>query len=200
MKGLISMFVDRRVTTTMLMGVLVVLGLLGLNDLGLELMPEIDFPMITVGTIYRGASSEDVESSVTKPIEQAIAQVKGVKSIKSISMENYSIVSIEFEWGTNLDFAAQDVRDGIGLIRSYLPSGVNDPVVWKFNMSQFPVVMYMISSDAMDTRQLRELIRDRVKDRLLRLDGVASVVLWGGKKREIQVRIDQNRLEPWACP
>ncbi len=195
MKGWISIFVDRRVTTTMLMGVLVVLGLLGLNDLGLELMPEIDFPMITVGTIYRGASSEDVESSVTKPIEQAIAQVKGVKSIKSISMENYSVISIEFEWGTNLDFAAQDVRDGIGMIRSYLPSGVEDPVVWKFNMSQFPVMMYMFSSDAMDTLQLRELIKDRVQDRLLRLDGVASVVVWGGKKREIHVWVDENKAE-----
>ena len=195
MRWLISIFVNRRVTTTMLMGVLVVLGLLGLNDLGLELMPEIDFPMITVGTLYRGASSEDVESSVTKPVEQAIAQVKGVKSIKSISMENYSIVSIEFEWGTNLDFAAQDVRDGIGLISSYLPSGVNAPVVWKFNMSQFPVLMYMMSSDTMDTRQLRELINDRVKDRLLRLDGVASIVVWGGKKREIQILVDKNRLE-----
>lgn len=200
MKGLISMFVDRRVTTTMLMGVLVVLGFLGLNDLGLELMPEIDFPMITVGTIYPGASSQEVESSVTKPVEQAIAQVKGVKTIKSISMENYSIVSIEFEWGTNLDFAAQDVRDGIGLIDSYLPSGVNDPVVWKFNMSQFPVLMYMMSSDTMDTRQLRNLINDRVKDRLLRLDGVASIVVWGGKKREIQVLVDENRLEAFNLP
>lgn len=198
MKGLISMFVDRRVTTTMLMGVLVVLGLMGLNDLGLELMPEIDYPMITVGTIYRGASSEDVESSVTKPVEQAIAQVKGVKTIKSLSMENYSIVSIEFEWGTNLDFAAQDVRDGIGLISSYLPSGVKAPVVWKFNTSQFPVLMYMIGSDTMDTRQLRDLINDRVKDRLLRLDGVASIMLWGGKKREIQVLVDKNRVEAYG--
>ncbi|RKZ30717.1 hypothetical protein DRQ36_04575 [bacterium] len=186
--------VSRPVTISMLIGIIVVLGLFSLYHLGLEMLPDISYPVVSVLTRYPAASPEDVEESITRPIEQMVASVSRVKSLNSISQEGLSIVMIEFTWGTNLDFAAQDVRDAISMYSAFLPDDATDPTVLKFDVSMMPM-MVMTFSGMDDLYQLREILEDRVSGRLERLDGVASAVFFGGERREILVELDPVRLE-----
>lgn len=189
-----SFSVDRPVTVTMMIAIVVVVGLISLSRLGLDLLPEMTYPVISVLTQYPGVASEDIEALITKPIEEVVGSVSGVKSINSSSQEGVSTVMIEFEWGTRLDFAGQDVRDAIGFISDYLPADASEPWVVKFDISMMPMMFYGVTGD-MGTMELRELLRDVVKSRLERLDGVASVSLMGGLEREIRVRVDKAKLE-----
>ncbi|MCK4418043.1 MAG: efflux RND transporter permease subunit, partial [Candidatus Latescibacteria bacterium] len=190
--------VNKRVTVTMLISIVLILGGISFSRLGLDLLPELDYPVVSVLTQYAGVSSEDIENLITRPIEEAVSVVNRVKSVNSFSQEGVSVVMVEFEWGTNLDFAAQDIRDGIGLIRDFLPEDVTEPLVVKFDISMMPVMFYGVTADDMNTLQLRQLLKDVVKGRLERQEGVASVTLMGGLVREIQVRIDEARLEARA--
>ena len=187
--------VNRKVTTAMLAMILVVLGGLALTRLGMDLFPEMEFPTISVVTAYAGASPEDIENTITRPIEQVVNTVSGVKKVNSITSEGASIIMVEFEWGTNLDFAAQDLREQIGLYKSYLPEDVSDPLVVKFNMSQIPVIFWGINSKTMPTFELKEIIEDEVAHRLERIDGVASAQVYSTDEREILVEINKPALE-----
>ncbi len=187
--------VNRKVTTAMLAMILVVLGFIALTKLGLDFFPDIEFPTVSVITTYRGASPEDIENTITKPLEQVINSVGGVKKVNSITSEGVSLVLVEFEWGTNLDFAAQDVRDQIGLYRSYLPEDASNPLVVKFSLSQIPVIFYGITSGRMPTYELQQLIKDEVSSRLDRIEGVASAQVFSTDIREILVDINKAALE-----
>ena len=188
--------VSRKVTTAMMAMILVVLGGLAFTRLGLDFFPDIEFPTVSVITIYSGASSEDMENTVTRPLEQVINAVNRVKKVTSISSEGASVIMIEFEWGTNLDFAAQDVRDQLGLYQSFLPEEVQDPLVVKFNLSQFPILFGGITAD-LPTVELKELIENEVAPRLERIDGVASAQVFSTDVREIRVDIDKSSLESY---
>jgi HAE1 family hydrophobic/amphiphilic exporter-1 len=190
--------VNKRVTVTMLIAIVMVLGGIAFNRLGLDLLPDIDYPVVSVLTQYAGVSSEDIENLITRPVEEAVSTVNRVKSVNSFSQEGVSVVMVEFEWGTNLDFAAQDIRDGIGLIRDYLPEDAVEPLVVKFDMSMMPVMFYGVTADDMNTLELRQLLKDVVKGRIERQEGVASLRLMGGLEREIQVRVDESKLEARA--
>jgi HAE1 family hydrophobic/amphiphilic exporter-1 len=190
--------VNKRVTVTMLIAIVMVLGGIAFSRLGLDLLPDIDYPVVSVLTQYAGVSSEDIENLITRPVEEAVSTVNRVKSVNSFSQEGVSVVMVEFEWGTNLDFAAQDIRDGIGLIRDYLPEDAVEPLVVKFDMSMMPVMFYGVTADDMNTLQLRQLLKDVVKGRIERQEGVASLRLMGGLEREIQVRVDESKLEARA--
>jgi len=187
--------VNRKVTTAMLAMILVVLGFIALTNLGLDFFPDIEFPTVSVITTYRGASPEDIENTITRPMEQVINTVSGVKKVSSITQEGVSVVLVEFEYGTNLDFAAQDIRDQLGLYRSYLPQDASDPLVVKFSLSQIPIVFYGITSEKMPTFELKELIEDEVASRLDRIDGVASAQVFSTDIREILIDIDKAALE-----
>lgn len=178
----------------MLAMILVVLGSLAYTRLGLDFFPDLEFPTVSVITTYSGASSEDMENTITKPLEQVINSVSGVKKVNSVTSEGTSMIIVEFEWGTNLDFAGQDVRDQIGLYRGYLPEDASDPLVVKFNMAQMPILFWGITSD-MPTYELKELIEDEVAMRLERIDGVASAQVFSADVREILVDIDKTALE-----
>jgi len=182
----------------MLISIVLVLGGIAFSRLGLDLLPELDYPVVSVLTQYAGVSSEDIENLITRPIEEAVSIVNRVKSVNSFSQEGVSVVMVEFEWGTNLDFAAQDIRDGIGLIRDFLPEDVTEPLVVKFDISMMPVMFYGVTAEDVNTLQLRQLLKDVVKGRLERQEGIASVTLMGGLVREIQVRIDEAKLEARA--
>jgi len=186
--------VNRRVTTAMMAMILVVLGGLAFTRLGLDFFPDLEFPTVSVITTYSGASSEDIENTMTRPLEQVINSVTRVKKVNSISSEGASVIMVEFEWGTNLDFAAQDIRDQIGLYKSYLPDEASDPLVVKFNLSQFPIIFGGITAD-MPTVELKKLIEDEVAPRLERIDGVASVQVYSTATREIRVEVDRFALE-----
>ncbi|MFQ6037117.1 MAG: efflux RND transporter permease subunit [Candidatus Aminicenantales bacterium] len=186
--------VNRKVTTAMLAMILVVLGMIAFTRLGLDFFPDIEFPTVSVITTYRGASSEDIENTITRPLEQVINSVNRVKKVDSLTVEGASVVMVEFEWGTNLDFAAQDVRDQIGLYRSYLPEEASDPLVVKFNFSQFPIIFGGVTADR-PTAELKEIIEDEVAPRIERIDGVASVQVFSTDVREILVNVDKAALE-----
>ncbi len=187
--------VNRKVTTAMLAMILVVLGLVAFTRLGLDFFPDIEFPTVSVVTAYRGASPEDIENTITRPLEQIINSVSRVKKVNSITSEGASVIMVEFEWGTNLDFAAQDVRDQIGLYRGYLPEEATDPLVVKFSMSQIPIIFWGIIAKNMPTFELKELIEDEVAPRLERIDGVASAQVFSTDIREILVDLDKTALE-----
>ncbi|MBW1701705.1 MAG: efflux RND transporter permease subunit [Deltaproteobacteria bacterium] len=191
--------VHRPVTVLMFILIIVVLGAISLFRLPIEIMPDLTYPVAAVITSYESAASEDVENRVTKVIETAVSQVKNVKTVNSTSMEGISLVLVEFEWGTNIDFGAQDMRDGIGMLKKFLPSEIDDPIVVKFDPSMIPVIVYGITGKR-DLRDLRTLIKDDIKDRIEMVDGVANAFIMGGREREIQVLIDRARLESLGIP
>ncbi|MCD6379288.1 efflux RND transporter permease subunit, partial [bacterium] len=186
--------VNRRVTVTMLTILVIILGLVTFRQLALEMMPDLDYPQVTIVTVYPGASSEDIEETVTKLIESAIASVKDIKTLKSESKENFSILSVEFVWGANLDFAAQDLRDAIDLISDQLPDDAQKPMVMKINLSEMPVLMYGVVG-AENTYKLRKIIEDEVEPELKHLEGVASVMVMGGKEAQKQIIVDKAKLD-----
>ncbi len=187
--------VSHKVTTTMLILIIVVVGIIAYNQLGLELFPDIDYPQLTVVTAYRGASSEDIESMITKPIESWVSTVNKVKKVRSFSQEGLSLIVVEFEWGTNLDFAAQDVRDRIALYKALLPDGASDPIIYKFSLTNFPILFYGVTNPSLDERALKTLVEKNVADRLERIDGVASAMVFATKEREIEVYLRKSALE-----
>lgn len=190
--------VKRKVTASMMAMILVVLGLISLSRLGLDFFPDIEFPTVSVITAYRGASSEDIESVLTRPLEQIISSVNRVKKVSSQSSEGVSVISVEFEWGTNLDFAAQDIRDQMARFEQFLPQDAEKPIVLKFNLSQMPVIFYGITSDEMSPMKLKDVIEDEVAPRLERLDGVAAAQVFSMDEREILVDVDKSALENYG--
>ena len=186
--------VKHKVTASMMAMILVVLGAISFTRLGLDFFPDLEFPTVSVITTYTGASSEDIEKVLTRPLEQVVSSVNRVKKVTSQTSEGVSVISVEFEWGTNLDFAAQDIRDQIGLSEQYLPEEAGDPLVMKFSFSQFPVIFYGITSD-IPAMKLRTIIEDEVAPRLERIDGVASARVFAMDEREILVDVDKASLE-----
>jgi HAE1 family hydrophobic/amphiphilic exporter-1 len=187
--------VDKPVTATMMSLIVLVVGFISLSMLGLDMLPNIEFPIVTVVTTYSGASPEDVESTLTRPIEQTVASVSGVKSLSSSSMEGTSVVMVEFESGTNLDFAAQDLRDQLSFMADYLPENIRTPLVLKFDLSQIPVLFYGVTSATRPSLELNKYMEENVAHRLERLDGVASVIVQSTEEKEILVEIDRSALE-----
>ncbi|MBC8313271.1 MAG: efflux RND transporter permease subunit [Candidatus Cloacimonetes bacterium] len=186
--------VNRRVTVTMLTILVIILGLVSFMQLGFEMLPELDYPTISIVTTYIGAAPEDIEKTITKRIETAIAGVKNVKNLNSISLENTSLIMVEFVWGANLDFAAQDLRDAIDMIVDYLPDDAKRPMVMKFNLAQMPILYYGVTG-AKNTYELRKIIEEEVEPKLKHLDGVASIMVMGGKIAEKQIIVDKIKLE-----
>ena len=187
--------VDRPVTVTMVAMIIVVLGLLSLSRLGLDLMPDVDFPTISVITRYEGAASEDIEKLVTRPLEGAIASVSGVVGLNSVSREDVSFIMVEFDYGTDLNEAAQGMRDALGLIAPIMPEDSEDPMVVKFSLSSLPVLGYSVTGMDGNTQALNRFLGDTLTQRLERLDGVAQAMLFGSPDQEISVNIDRAALE-----
>ena len=186
--------VKRRITITMLILISTLFGVISFFDLGLDMMPEMEMPFVTVVTGYSGVSPEEIETMITKPIEQLVATVKGIKKLSASSVEGMSMVSLEFEWGTNLDFAAQDVREKLSFTADMIPREADSPLVLKFDTSSMPVMQFG-AVGLENTMRLRKYLDDTIKPRLERLDGVASVEAWGGRVREIHVLVDPDKLK-----
>lgn len=179
----------------MIIVVIVIFGFISYTQLGLDMMPEMDFPYISVITTYSGVSSEDIEESITRVLEQWISTVSRVKQIKSTSQEGMSIIMVEFESGTNLDFAAQDIREKIGVLEAFLPEGADSPLVVKFNFEDMPVLIYGVTGGKQDLKKLKDHIDKEVAARLERLDGVASAMLFSPEEAEVLINVDKGKLE-----
>jgi len=186
--------VNRRVTTAMLAMIIVVVGAISFTRLGLDYFPDLEFPTVSVITTYRGAAPEDIENSITRPLEQIVSSVNGVNKVSSTTSEGVSTISVEFEWGTNLDFAAQDLRDQIGLYKQFLPTAAGEPLVVKFNLSQIPVLFWGVTANR-SIAELKKLVEDEVARRLERIDGVAASQVFAMDTREILVAVNKNALQ-----
>ncbi|HHW91401.1 MAG TPA: efflux RND transporter permease subunit, partial [Firmicutes bacterium] len=178
----------RPITVLMLIIVVIILGSVSLTRVGLDLLPEMNFPIAAVITEYRGVGPEEIETLITRPLEETLGTVTNVKQISSITASGSSIVLIEFNMGTDMDFAALEMREKIDLVRGWLPDDASQPLVFKFDPSMMPVMVVGLGGMD-DLAQLKELAEETIKPRLERLEGVASVSVQGGRKREIEVRL-----------
>jgi len=188
--------VRRKVTVLMMILIVILFGVISFFNLGLDLMPELEFPIVSVVTTYEGVASEDIETLITRPIESVVSTIKHVKTVSSFSHEGLSAVMIQLEWGTNLDFAAQDVREKVALAEDYIPEDADRPLIMKLNVTDWPVIYFGVTG-LEDTRTLRKYLDDNVRPRLERLEGVASAILLGGLEREIDVLIDRQKLKAY---
>ncbi len=186
--------VRRPILTFVVFMIVVILGMVSLSRLSIDLMPEITYPTISVITGYGNVGPQEMEELVTRPIEEALAAVQGVEEITSTSTEGRSQVRISFDWGTDLDVAANDVRDRIDRVLGRLPEDIERPMIRKFDLSAFPILITGVSSEV-NPRDLRQLTEDQVKYRLERVPGVAAVDIWGGLTREIHVDLKADQLK-----
>ena len=182
------------VTTIMVALIVIILGAMAVIRLPIDAMPDVTSPTISISTNYSKASPLVMEELITRPIEQAVSAVSGVQEITSRSSEGSSSVQVYFSWGTDLDAASNDIRDRLDRILSRLPDEASRPSLRKFDLAAMPVVMMGVVSD-LDPVTLRTLIDNELSSRLERVDGVASVNIWGGLTREVQINVDPNRLK-----
>ena len=197
--SLLRLPVDRPVTTVMIFLAVILMGVIAWTRIPQELFPAMEYPQITIVTKYEGAGPEESEKLISKIVEETAGTVKRIKRVSSISKEGSSIVSCEFLWGTNMDFASMDIREKIDLIKESLPKDALDPVVLKYNPMQVEAMILSatykdIQPTLMQMADLRNTLRKNVKDELERLEGVAKVDLKGGEQKEILVEIDKGRL------
>ena len=186
--------IDRPVFTTVMSLVIVLVGLLGLVRLSNRELPDIDPPKVSVTTVFTGASAEVVETSVTKPIEDAVNGIDGVKHVTSTSREQVSQITVEFTLSRDIEAAANDVRDRVARIRSKLPDDVTDPVVAKQDRDASPIIWMALYGENTTQIELTRLADDRIVDRLSKLPGVSSVINAGERRFSMRIWIDNRRL------
>ena len=184
--------IRRPVTTIMIAVALLVFGIVGISRMPVDTLPKITVPMVIVGTVYPGAGPQEVEASVTLPLEKQLGSTPSLKKISSKSVENISIITLEFEWGANLDAASADIRDRLGMAEASLPDAVQTPFILKLNTSLMPVAQYTLAGD-MDKAELRQLADD-MSELLQRVPGVASVSVAGGAVRQVHIDVDGREL------
>jgi hydrophobe/amphiphile efflux-1 (HAE1) family protein len=172
----------------------IVLGFVSLRRLSVDLFPDITIPVIRIATFYPGAGPGDIEQTITQPIERAVAASPGVDRVESISRQGVSIVSVWFNFGTNLDSAQFEVSQRVAQILNTLPPGLQQPFVLKFDVSNIPVAAVAVSGDGLDERQIYDLALNTIETQLERLPGVASATVSGGKIREITVAAHADAL------
>lgn len=185
--------VSRRITVSMVICIMVLFGMVSFFELGLDLLPEMEYPFVSVATSYEGVGTAEVELHITRPVEEAVSMTKNVKNVYSVSQEGISTVIIEFDWGTDLGVAAQDVRDKLSYLTDVLPRDADTPQVIKYNTEDMPVIFYAVTG-LENTKVLRDYVRDNVETPLKRLDGVAAVYPMGGLTREINIFVDPDKL------
>ncbi|MEZ4392005.1 MAG: efflux RND transporter permease subunit [Polyangiales bacterium] len=178
----------------MLSLMVLVLGLVSLGRLPVDLFPEINLPVIRVATFYSGAGPADIERSITMPVERAVSAAPGVDRVESTSKQGVSVVSVWFAFGTDLDNAQFEVSQRVSQILNSLPTGVAQPFILKFDVTNIPVAQVTVSADGMDERRLYDLAYNVIEPQLERIPGVASATVGGGTTREIGVRVHRDAL------
>ncbi|MBK9290521.1 MAG: efflux RND transporter permease subunit [Bacteroidetes bacterium] len=186
--------VNKPITTLMVFTAVIVMGIYSLMNISVDLYPEIDPPFLTVLTTYRGASAADIETNVTKRLEDALNTVDKVKMVRSTSSDNLSVITIEFNWGADLAEATNEIRDVIDRIYDRMPEGVDRPTIFKFNTSMMPIVFYAVTAGE-SYPGLEKILDEKIVNPLNRVDGVGSVSMIGVPKRVVYVEADPRKLE-----
>ncbi|MFW7379810.1 MAG: efflux RND transporter permease subunit [Oligoflexus sp.] len=187
---MIESFVKRPAMTIMLVMVFVILGIYSYQNLIIERQPKVEFPIVTVQTIYPGASPVEIESQILEKIEDAVSEISEIETIRSDAFENFGVVVIEFLLEADVNVKASEVKDKVEAIINELPASAEQPIIAKFDPLVAPIVELILTSDELNERELYDYADQRLKDEFTRISGVASVELSGGKQRQINVDID----------
>ncbi|MDD4395789.1 MAG: efflux RND transporter permease subunit, partial [Bacteroidales bacterium] len=188
--------VKKPIMTALIYVAVAIIGVFSLSKLPVDLFPNMGENTIMVFTTYPGASAADIENNVTKPLENVLNSVSDLKNITSNSKENYSIVSLEFEWGIDIDEATNDVRDKLDMVTSMLPDECNTPFLFKFSMDDIPILMLSVQS-AESTNALYKILDDKVASPISRIGGVGTVSISGAPQREVAIYCDPYKLEAY---
>jgi len=194
MKNLSKIAVNRPVTSLMVSLILIGFGLFGLSNLRLNLYPDVSFPTITVYTTYEGVAPEDMETLITRPIEESVGSISGIERVRSISSQGSSVIRLNFSWGTDLFFAETEVRKRLDQIRRGLPQDAEQPVVFSYDPNDEPIVVLTLTSDTRSPRELRTFSTQQLEQRLERIPGVASAATAGGLSRQINVQLSNAQM------
>ncbi|MEI8191168.1 MAG: efflux RND transporter permease subunit, partial [candidate division NC10 bacterium] len=189
--------IRRPVFTVMMMAALIVLGLFSFARLGVDAFPNVEFPIAIVTTSLPGASPEEVETALTKPIEEAVNTISGIDELRSISYEGLSQVIVTFVLEKNADVAAQEVRDAVGRVQRDFPNGTQAPAIEKLNPSAMPVMSIAVTGD-MPLRELTQIAKKRIKENIENVKGVGRVTIVGGREREIHAVINPLKLAAYG--
>ena len=188
--------VKKPIMTSLCFLAVVIFGLFSLSKLPIDLYPDIDTNTIMVMTAYPGASASDIENNVTRPLENTLNAVSNLKHITSRSSENMSLITLEFEFGNDIDVLTNDVRDKLDMVSSQLPDDVENPIIFKFSTDMIPIVLLSVQANESQSA-LYKILDDRVVNPLARIPGVGTVSISGAPQREIQVYCDPNKLEAY---
>jgi hydrophobic/amphiphilic exporter-1 (mainly G- bacteria), HAE1 family len=188
--------VNKPITTYMVFTAIIVMGIYSLINIPIDLYPKMEAPFISVMTTYAGANAADIESNVTKRLEDALNSVDKLKEITSVSYDNLSVINLEFEWGANLSEAMNDIRDFTDRLYNYLPEGCERPVIYKFNTSQMPIVFFAITAKE-SYPGLEKIITEKIVNPLNRIDGVGSIGMMGTPRRVVYVDADPQKLDAY---
>ena len=191
--NLTEISIRRPLTVLMVFLGIIMFGFISVANLPVNLFPDVTFPMMFIMTNYPGAGPVEIETQITDPLEKSLGTVNNLDKITSTTSENLSMIFMQFGWGADIDAASNDVRDVLGFLTPYLPDDAAYPMIFKFDISQQPVVMYTIGGD-IDPLELDEIAED-IADRLQRVGGVAASYAMSEALREIQIVLDPLKLK-----
>ena len=191
--------VRRPIMTALCFVAIVILGLFSLSKLPVDLYPDIETNSIMVLTTYSGASASDIENNVTRPLENTLNSVEHLKHITSKSSENISVITLEFEFGYDIDVLTNDVRDKLDMVSSSLPDDANTPIIFKFSTDMIPILLLSVTAEE-SQNALYKILDDNVANPLARIDGVGTVSIAGAPKREINIYMDPVKMEAYNIP
>ena len=190
--------VKKPIMTSLCFMAIALFGIFSFSKLPIDLMPDIETNTIMVFTYYNGASAEDIENNVTRPLENTLNSVEHLKHISSDSRENVSVITLEFEYGYDIDDLTNDVRDKLDMVASSLPDDANNPIIFKFSTDMIPIMMISAKAESKESQEaLYKLLDDNVVNPLARIDGVGTVSISGAPEREINVYMDPEKMEAY---
>lgn len=188
--------VKKPITTSLVFVAIVLLGLFAYSRLAIDLFPRIETTQLTVLTSYAGASSNDIETNITEPLENVLNAVENLKTLSSKSRDNMSVIELEFDYGTDIDESTNDIRDKLEFVKASLPDGADNPIIFKFSTDMIPVLFYSATADE-SINALEKILEEEVSNPLQRINGVGTVFISGAPKREIQVNVVPEKLESY---
>ena len=189
--------VRKPISTILIFVGVIVFGLFSLNNLAVDQYPDIEIPQIAVITSYAGANAADIETNITRVLEDNLNTVENLKKMTSKSSDNFSMITLEFEYGSDLTEAANDIRDAVSRTQSLLPDDVDYPTIFKFSSSMIPVMMLAVTADE-SYPALNKILDDKLVNDLNRINGVGSVSVMGVPEREVQVNVDPKKIEAYG--